>query len=55
MIFFIDDFNVLLSDCHRALCIKFCTPTKQLNTNYVSGFVKNDSNLSKSPKWKPEH
>ena len=53
--FFIDDFNALLSNCHRALCIKFCTPAKQPNASDLSCFVKNGFNLSKRPTWKPEH
>ena len=50
--FFIDDFNVLLFDCHRTLSIKFCT---QPNTSDISGFVQNGSNLSKTSKWKSGH
>ena len=44
-----------MSDCHRVLCDKFCTPAKQSNASDLSGFVKNGFNLSERPKWKPGH
>ena len=51
----IDDFNALLSLCHRSLGIKFHTPAKQLYTRDLSGFANNGSNLSKIPKCKHEN